>query len=136
MRLVKTVKVVKVVKEYNTIKSAMRTIIQEIGFGHTEAVYQRALTVELMLKRVASMTEVPVPFFTRGVCVGLGRIDILTANHLIELKSVAMTKGLLARTQQQTRKYLTAMKKVNDRLRRGVLIVIDSVSLKVFIRFA
>ena len=118
------------------IKAAVKSAIAEVGYGHREAVYQRALTAELMRRRVASMTEVLIPFFTHGVCVGVGRVDILTDSHVIEMKSAPMTRTLLTRGQQQTRKYLVAMRKVHacNRQRRGVLIVIDSVAQKLYIR--
>ena len=121
---------------FQIVKLAAKAVVDTIGYGHREAVYQRALTVELMNHGVSSMTEVPVPFFTRGVCVGIGRIDVLTDHHIIEIKTHTMSKILLARSKQQTRKYLSAMRKVNggNRHRKGMLILFDNSAEKLFIR--
>lgn len=114
----------------------MHRVLAELGYGHREAVYQRALTVELMHRKVPSLTEVPVPFFTRGLCVGSGRIDILTKAYILELKAVTMTKAMLHRCQQQTRKYIRAMRIANQNrhTRSGIIIFIDSDRLKLYIR--
>ena len=107
------------------LRSIALTVARKLGAGHREAVYQRAFVVELSNRGIPSQTEVPVPFFLRGMCVGHGRADIVTKSHIIELKSRKGTPAILRGARLQVQRYLAAMHKAGGRRRRGVLIFFD-----------
>ena len=65
-----------------------------------------------MARGIPSQTEVPVPFFLRGVCVGHGRADVLTRTHVVELKAVKATPAQLRACRQQLRRYIVAIRQV------------------------
>jgi hypothetical protein len=65
-----------------------------------------------MARGIPSQTEVPVPFFLRGVCVGHGRADVLTRTHVVELKAVKPTPAQLRACRQQLRRYIVAIRQV------------------------
>lgn len=64
-----------------------------LGTGHSEAVYQQALCVELALgsfrydtrtPAFSTRCEVPVPIIYRGLPVGMGRLDVLVSETRVE----------------------------------------------------
>ena len=62
---------------------------RHIGPGHSEIVYRKALSKELLLRGIPHACEVPVTVEYKGEVVGEGYIDILVAGCLVlELKSV------------------------------------------------
>ena len=65
-----------------------------------------------MARGIPSQTEVPVPFFLRGVCVGHGRADVLTRTHVVELKAVRPAPAQLRACRQQLRRYIVAIRQV------------------------
>lgn len=87
------------------IQSA-ETVFGIMGSGHSEAVYEASLDVELMLRKIARRRQVPCILKYKLEVVGTGFIDILVENHLIvEIKSIAK---LTNKDEQQVRKYLKA----------------------------
>lgn len=82
-------------------------VFNELGSGHTEAVYEAALSFELMLNGFATVArQVPCALVYKGFNVGVGYIDIWVHNVIVELKSVAK---LTPKDVQQVRKYLQAI---------------------------
>lgn len=83
------------VKEYfsNHIKEAAEEVFNELGSGHSEAVYEAAMVTELGLRNIPARTQVPCPIYYKQIyLVGNGFIDILLYNrYVIELKAVAKT---------------------------------------------
>ena len=77
-----------------------------LGFGFLEAVYERALSIELAKEGIEHLTQAPIQVFYEGHLVGEYVADIFVQNQLIvELKSV----GKLATTHEvQLVNYLTA----------------------------
>jgi GxxExxY protein len=62
---------------------------RHLGPGLPEISYRKALSQELLLRKISHRCEVPVPILYKGVQVGEGRIDMLVEEVLIcELKSV------------------------------------------------
>ena len=60
-----------------------------LGPGYLESVYEEALAVELVMRRVAFERQVPIALEYKGVPVGRGRLDVLVEDRLIvELKAV------------------------------------------------
>lgn len=92
------------------VKECAQEVFNELGPGHTEAVYEFAMFLELdWINRndLVITQQVPCPFKYKGFTVGVGYIDLLINNQLIvELKSVAK---LAPKDVQQVRKYLVAL---------------------------
>ena len=62
-----------------------------LGPGLPESIYERALCVELDLRRIPHRRQVPVSVAYKGHLVGTGRLDLLVADSIIvELKSCAL----------------------------------------------
>ena len=56
---------------------------RRLGFGHLEAVYRRALAVELVHLGLPIEQEVPFELFHRGVSIGYYRADLIVASKII-----------------------------------------------------
>jgi len=71
-------------------RGAIYTIINELGPGLLESVYEAALKIELDEMGLKVESQVPIPVYYKGIDLGLGfRIDLMVEDILIiELKSV------------------------------------------------
>ena len=88
------------------ILQACFEVINELGAGFVESVYQKALFVALSQKGLQAETEFQLKVKFRGVVVGDFFADILVENKVIlELKAV---KTLLPEHQAQIINYLKA----------------------------
>lgn len=91
------------------IEAAATEVFYELGSGHSEAVYEAALEVELLNRGFDVRRQVPCPISYKGVVVGVGYIDILIgAQYVLELKVV--TK-LTDKDETQVKKYLEGNQK-------------------------
>lgn len=91
------------------VKFCAQEVFNELGTGHTEAVYEAALAVEISLYDYDALTimrQVPCPINYKGFTVGVGFIDILVNDLIVELKSVIK---LTPKDVQQVKKYLLAL---------------------------
>lgn len=91
-----------------TVKNCAHAVYNELGAGHSEAVYESAMVVEMGLRDIEGpiMRQVACPVTYKGFNVGMGYIDILVSYFLlIELKTVAK---LTKRDETQVRKYLAS----------------------------
>ena len=101
----------------DAIKEAAQEVFTLLGAGHSEAVYETALELELSVERKLGTIrrQVPCPIYYKAFLVGIGHIDILINDKIIlELKSVAK---LTSKDETQLGKYLVGMK-----LQKGLLI--------------
>jgi GxxExxY protein len=81
-------------------------VINELGAGFLEGVYEKALAIALREKRLNIQTQVPLRISFRGHCVGEYYADLLVENKVIvELKAV---KTLTPEHQAQVINYLKA----------------------------
>jgi GxxExxY protein len=105
------------------VVDAALEVHRALGPGFLESVYERALTVELELRRIPFQRQVPIVVRYKGVEVGDGRIDLLVDGCLVvELKAVeTMAPVHLA----QVLSYLRARK-----LRLGLLINFNARQLR------
>ncbi len=88
------------------IIGAAYAVHNELGVGFLEAVYQRALAVELRLSGLNVEVEVPLTVFYKGISVGEYRADLLVAHEIIvEIKA---TEGIAPIHEQQLLHYLYA----------------------------
>ena len=118
------------------IAQIAKKVMKEIGSFHSEATYQRAIVHALVERGIPSQTEVPIPYMKDGICIGLGRGDILLGTHLIEVK-VAKTIHASENGKfiQQISKYMQAMQNTGANARTGVVICYDQYLNKVHVTF-
>lgn len=80
-------------------------VFTELGKGHRETVYQKALEVELRLRGIPYECERVLPITYKGHVVSYMRMDLVVdGNTIIELKSI---KSLKDGDECQLRRYLT-----------------------------
>jgi len=88
------------------ILKACFEVINELGAGFVESVYEKALLTALRQKGIAAESQVPVAVCFRGEVVGQFLADIIVENKIIlELKAV---KALAPEHQAQVINYLKA----------------------------
>ena len=88
------------------IIGAAIAVHRSLGPGFQEAIYQKALILELRAAGSHTSSEVEVPVYYRGVLLGRQRLDLVVASRaVVELKAV--TK-LDAAHFAQVRAYLAA----------------------------
>lgn len=74
---------------YEVIGAAI-AVHRELGPGHAEAVYERALIVELELRGIPVESQPSYQVHYKGHVVGTGRLDLLVRGHLVvEIKAVS-----------------------------------------------
>lgn len=124
------------------VSQVAKRVMKELGGSHSEATYQRAIVNALAMRGIPAQTEVPIPYMKDGVCIGMGRGDILLDSHLIEVKvakSAAASENICKRNQslhaKQITKYMQAMRQTGAKPRKGVVICFDPFINKVHITF-
>lgn len=98
------------------IESLIKTIVQcaydvrvHLAAGFLEAVYQKALVIELKEKGIHADTETPINVYYKNEIVGEFRADIIVEGQIIiELKAV---QHLISIHETQLVNYLTATHK-------------------------
>lgn len=81
-------------------------VINELGAGFLESVYEKALSVALSEKGIVFKRQYPIAVMFRGQCVGEFYADLFVEDKIIvELKAV---KSLLPEHQAQLINYLKA----------------------------
>lgn len=99
------------------VKDSAKAVFNELGTGHSEAVYESAMVIEMGLRDIGGpiVRQVPCPILYRGYNVGVGFIDIMIGTFLlIELKAIAKLSN---RDEMQVRKYL-----LGSGMKNGLLI--------------
>ena len=62
---------------------------RELGPGHDESAYQKAMEIELAARGVPFLAQCPIELLYKGHPVGRGRLDFLVENAVVvEIKSV------------------------------------------------
>lgn len=70
-------------------------VYNELGFGHLESVYRRAMLVALVQAGIPAASDVPIDVRFRGVIVGRFRADLIVDNSLVvEAKSVRVLEPI------------------------------------------
>jgi GxxExxY protein len=88
------------------ILSACFDVINELGAGFLESVYEKALLMALKQKGLTAQAQIPLKVMFRGQNVGDFVADIIVEEKvLLELKAI---KSLTAEHQAQTINYLKA----------------------------
>lgn len=78
------------------IRGAIFTVHNELGPGLLESVYEAALKYELQSLGLLVYSQLDVPVYFKGVCLGIGfRLDLLVENSVIvEVKSLESLKNI------------------------------------------
>jgi GxxExxY protein len=88
------------------IIGAAFAVHKELGSGFLEAVYVRALSIELMTRNIEHKYEVPLRVFYRGRNVGAYRADLVVGDCVVvEVKAL---NSLIPIHEQQLVNYLSA----------------------------
>ena len=82
-------------------------IYNELGSGHSESVYHKALEFELSRNNIEFNSEVVIPIYYKDHYVGFGRCDIFIEKTIIvELKAVSSLRNI---NQSKTRCYMKSL---------------------------
>lgn len=95
-------------REIELVKYCANEVYTEMGPGHSENVFETCLALELSWydAPVIITRQVPCPLKYKGLTVGVGFIDILINNLIVEIKAVAK---ITPKDVQQVQKYLDAL---------------------------
>lgn len=88
------------------IVGAFYEVFNELGFGYSEAIYQRALQIVLTQRGLLVEREVPIDVYFRGELIGRHRLDFRVEGRIV--LEVKATERLPPHTMKQVRNYLTA----------------------------
>ena len=80
-------------------------IVNQLGRGHRESVYQKCFEVELKNHHIPYEVEVVIPINYKGFQVGFGRADIIINKQMI-LEFKATSKRLGMQEVRQLKKYM------------------------------
>lgn len=88
------------------LEKSVKDIYKELGTGHRECVYHRALEFELRMKNIPYECEVVVPLFYKGYFLSHMRLDLVVAKkYIVELKA---TRALKSEDTLQLKRYMKA----------------------------
>lgn len=91
----------------NLVRLAAEDVFRELGPGHSEAVYEAAMALEMSWydgPAISIIRQAPCTIRYKGYPIGVGFIDLLIENRtFVELKAVAK---LSPKDVQQVQKYL------------------------------
>jgi len=90
-------------KVIDNVKEAAHTVMQHMGVGYSEAVYQEALECELRLRHIQYEHQPIVNIYYKGYKVGHHKPDLMVAGRIvIELKAF----GSKATGKYQLKRYM------------------------------
>lgn len=93
-------------EEVTMVRLMAGEVLDTLGPGHSEAVYEGALEVELMQDFSSVRRQVSAPITYKGYVIGTGRMDIVVDKSLIiEIKTVTRTTE---RDLMQLERYLAS----------------------------
>ena len=101
------------------VKEMASRIIRDMGAGYSETIYQKALFNKLVKIDPTAVMEHTIQVLYDGEVVGTCRADIVTAQHVIEVKAV---RSMPWNVGNQIRKYLKNLKERDSVAREGLVI--------------
>jgi GxxExxY protein len=101
------------------IMTLARKIMEDLGAGYSECIYQNALRNKLLELDPECVKEKTIPVFYEGQLLGTCRADLVTSSHIIEVKAV---KTMPSSVGHQIGKYLTNLKAEDGVAREGLVI--------------
>lgn len=104
-------------------KEALRghacAVMRELGKGHRERVYHRAMITSLNQAGVHHRSEVPSPLYCMGEVVGVGRCDLVIGDLIVEIKANTLHPS---KVLSQLQKYTQNLGRAEHRRYRGVIL--------------
>ena len=101
------------------IKEHASRVMKELGKGHSERVYHRAMITSLNRSKIAHRSEVLSPIFFMGEVVGMGRCDLVIGDIVVEIKANSMqAKAALP----QIKKYIANLSKAEKTKFSGMVL--------------
>lgn len=94
-------------------------VMKDLGKGHRENIYAKALVVAMNQSGVPHRHEVDIPIMYLGQCVGHGRADLIVGNLIVEVKAVSRHPQ---EALGQIQKYVSNLSKVEGRAFEGVIL--------------
>lgn len=94
-------------------------IMLDLGIGHREVIYAKALNVSLNKCQVPHRSEVDIPIMYMGQCIGHGRADLIVDDLIVECKAVSKTPK---EAMGQLQKYVTNLTLVEKKKYNGVIL--------------
>ena len=107
------------------LKELSENVLETLGKGQREAVYQRALSTALNRRGVFHRTQVDCPIMYMGECVGVGHADLVVDNLVVELK---VLQRVPAGASDQLQKYVESLQRTEGRPFRGVVLNFNSLT--------
>ncbi len=105
--------------ETDAILRIASKIMDDLGAGYTESIYQNALHRKLARIDSTCIMEKTIPVVYEGDTLGVCRADIVTEGHVIEIKAVRkMPPG----AGKQVCKYTRHLMELDGKARKGVVI--------------
>lgn len=84
------------------VVACARLVYAELGTGHSESVYHRAMEVELRARGIRFETKVIVPISYRGFNVGYGEADLVVYPLEVPEDGYRMVDGVVAELKATT----------------------------------
>ena len=103
----------------DTIMSLARKIMEDLGAGYSECIYQNALRNKLLAYDPHCVKEKTIPVIYEGELLGTCRADLVTSSHIIEVKAV---RSMPSAVGHQISKYLKNLKDQDQIEREGLVI--------------
>lgn len=88
------------------LKAHAVQVMRTLGKGHSEKVYHSAMVISLNRKGILHRSEVTVPIYFLGECVGFGRADLIVDDIVVEFKANMRPPSS---TSPQLQKYLASL---------------------------
>jgi GxxExxY protein len=101
------------------IQEMASRIMIDLGAGYSENVYQRALFNKIIRIDPTTVMEQTIPVIYENEIIGTCRADIVTANHVIEIKAV---RTMPSNVGNQIRKYMKNLFDKDRVPREGVVV--------------
>lgn len=97
-----------------------RHAMKNLGKGHREQVYGKAMQVSLSKSGVAYRSEVCCPIVYMDEIIGHGRADFVIGEYVVEIKA---TRGeRLSEAGDQLEKYLKSLRRIERKQYKGVVL--------------
>ena len=101
------------------IMTLARTIMDDLGAGYSECIYQNALRNKLLELDPECVKERTISVHYEGQLLGTCRADLVTSSHIIEVKAV---RTMPSSVGHQIGKYLKNLKAEDGVEREGLVI--------------
>lgn len=105
--------------ETTAIVQAAEKIMQDLGAGYSETIYQNALFNKLIKVDASTQMERTVPVIYDGEMLGSCRADLVTSDHVIEIKA---TRSMPPKVCNQIQKYMVQLHHQDNIPRTGLVI--------------